>query len=121
MDAINALQAELQQAESVLNTQYSFDLAEPCYLRSLEIIGKAPAERVAIIDLLKGMLIRGEISDEPVAYLMHVLRWPEIRDWAQARVQELSNPLAHGRHFQKILAAYSDNWENRVFYKKFSP
>lgn len=67
MEASNALKAELQQAESILNTQYSFDLAEPCYLRSLEIIERAPGERAVIIDLLEGTLIRGEISEEPMA------------------------------------------------------
>jgi hypothetical protein len=120
MDAIDALRTELKQAESVLNTQYSFDLAEPHYLRCLQIINEALGERAAIVDLLKTVLVSGEVSDEPVAYLMHALRWPEIRDWAQSRVQSLSDPLAHGRHFQKVIAAYSDNWENKMFYKRFS-
>lgn len=120
MDAIDALRTELKQAESVLNTQYSFDLAEPHYLRCLQIINEAPGERAAIVDLLKTVLVSGEVSDEPIAYLMHALRWPEIRDWAQSRVQSLSDPLAHGRHFQKVIAAYSDNWENKMFYKRFS-
>jgi hypothetical protein len=120
MDAVNALRAELLQAESILNTKYSFDLAEPYYLRSLQIIAEASNERAAIIDLLKTMLVSGEVSDEPIAYLMHALRWPEIRDWAQARLREVQDPLAHGRHFQKVIAAYSDEWENKAFYKKFT-
>lgn len=56
MDAINALRAELRQAESILNTKYSFELAEPCYLRSLQIIAEASSERAAVVDLLKTML-----------------------------------------------------------------
>lgn len=59
------------------------------------------------------------MSDEPIAFLMHALRWSEIRDWAQARLSQLNDPLAHGRQFQKILAAYSDEWENKI-YKRFA-
>ena len=120
MTTIDALRHELLSAESILNTQYSFDLAEPCYVRCLQLIANAPEQREQIIKLFISMCMSGEVSDEPVAFLMHALRWPEIQDWAQYQLQSMENPLRNGRRFEKIVAAFDEEWENKEFYKIFS-
>lgn len=117
---IQALRTELLIAESILNTQYSFDLAEPSYIRCLELILSAPEQRDQLGKLIASMFASGEVSDEPVAFLMHALRWPEIQTWAQEQLNSLKNPVADGRPFEKIIASFSDDWENKVFYKLFS-
>lgn len=111
------LQEQLLAAEHILSTQYSFELAEPNYLECLELIGAMPEQRLKIINLITSMFLEGEISDEPVAYLMHHLRWPEVLDWAHGQLRSMQNPVAQGRPIEKILAAFSDSWENNEFYK----
>jgi len=103
-----------------LNSEYSFDKAESNYLRCLEIIRRAPEMRSEIIDLLKSLFDTRAISSEPVAYLMHVLRWPEMRDWAEVKLSQLPNAIATGAPLEKMIEAFSDDWENREFYKLFS-
>lgn len=117
---IQALRTELLNAESILNTQYSFDLAEPSYIRCLELIAGAPEQRDQLGRLITSMFTNGEVSDEPVAFLMHALRWPEIQAWAREQLGSLKNPVANGRPLEKIIAAFCDDWENREFYKLFS-
>ena len=116
---VHALRAELLSAEAILNTQYSFGLAEPSYIKCLELIAGAPEQRDQLGKLITSMLASGEVSDEPVAFLMHVLRWPEVLDWARNQLRHLKNPIANGRPIEKIIAAFSDDWENREFYKMF--
>lgn len=117
---IDALRAELLKAESILNTQYSFDLAEPTCVKCLQLIAEVPGQREQVADLITSLFTSGELSDEPVAFLMHVLRWPDVFDWAKNRLQRLENPIADRRPLEKIVAAFGDDWENKNFYKTFS-
>jgi hypothetical protein len=117
---IDALRAELLEAESILNTQYSFDLAEPNYVKCLQLIAEVPEQREQVANLITSLFTSGEVSDEPVAFLMHALRWPDVFDWAKNRLRGLENPIADGRPLEKIVAAFSDDWENKNFYKMFS-
>ena len=114
------LKSELLAAEEVLNTEYSFDLAEPHYDRCLEIIGRQAISRSDIVALIGSLFSSKSISDEPVAVLVHKLRWPEFRVWVEKELHKLDRPRVDGRPLEKILAAYEDDWGNRVFYKMFS-
>lgn len=120
MTMIDALRAELLKAESILNTQYSFDLAEPNYVKCLQLIAEVPEQREQVANLITSLFTSGEVSDEPIAFLMHALRWPAVLDWAKNRLQQMENPVADGRPLEKIVAAFGDDWENRNFYKTFS-
>jgi hypothetical protein len=113
---INEFKRELLAAESVLDTEYSFDLAEPNYLRCLEIVRAHPEMRAQFSASLIGLYEANEVSDEPVAYLMHVLRWPEVASWVEERLRNLPDPVATGASLEKILAAYGERWENKEFY-----
>lgn len=117
---LGSLKAELLAAEEVLNTQYSFDRAEPHYVRCFEIIDREGVKRTEVVALIASLFKGGSLSDEPIAVLMHKLRWPEVHDWAEFELQKMAHPKANGRPLEKIIAAYNPDWENRVFYKMFS-
>ncbi|QKY12154.1 hypothetical protein [Janthinobacterium lividum] len=117
---VNLLRKELLDAETVLDTQYSFELAEPNYVRCLQLINAAPEQHGPFVELLISMFLERVVSEEPIAVLMHVLRWPEIREWAEDQLRSLDNPIAYGRPLEKIIAAFDDQWENREIYKMFS-
>ncbi len=114
---VDALKSELLAAENILNTEYSFEKAEPNYLRCLDIIKSAPEMRPQFADLLTSLFDANEVSDEPVAFLMHVLRWPEVREWAENKIRQMPNPIATGRPLEKVIEAFSDDWENQEFYE----
>lgn len=117
---VDALKSELLAAENILNTEYSFEKAEPNYLRCLDIIKSAPEMRPQFADLLTSLFDTNEVSDEPVAFLMHAQRWPEVREWAEKRIRQMPNPIATGRPLEKIIEAFSDDWENQDFYELFT-
>lgn len=114
---INKVETELLQAEHLLCTEYSFELAEPNYVRCLEILRSAPEVQRRFEELLIAMFKAKKISEEPLAYLMHQLRWAGVRKWLEDELRSMPNPIATGDPFEKVLAAYDDNWENREFYK----
>lgn len=117
--SIEGLRLELLNAESILNTQYSFDLAEPSYIKCLQQIADMPEQHEQIVKLIIRMFTNGDVSDEPVAFLMHALRWAEIYDWAQGQLASMESPIVNGRPFVKIIAAFKEDWENKEFYKMF--
>lgn len=113
---INNFKRELRAAEKVLNAEYSFELAEPNYLRCLEIVRAHPDMRAQFVSSLIGLYETQEVSDEPVAYLMHVLKWSEVAAWAEERLRASPDPIATGASLEKVLAVYDENWENKEFY-----
>jgi hypothetical protein len=117
---LDLLKTELLAAEGILDTEFSFDRAEPHYVRCLEIIGGQNVNRSDVVLLITSLFLNGSLSDEPIAFLMHKLRWPEVRQWAEEELRRMANPKANGRPLEKIIAAYDIGWENRIFYKTFS-
>lgn len=117
---VSALKNELLAAENILNTEYSFEKAEPNYIRCLDIIKSAPEMRPQFAKLLTSLFDANEVGDEPLAFLMHVLRWPEVREWAENNMRRMANPIATGRPLEKVIEAFSDDWENQEFYELFA-
>ncbi|MBR7747242.1 hypothetical protein [Undibacterium baiyunense] len=116
MNALELLKTELCEAENILSTEFSFEMAEPSYQRFLALVNVGEVSREEVSTLITSMFKNGEISEEPVAYLMHVLRWGEVKEWVERSLAGMANPMLHGRQLEKILEAYSDSWENREFY-----
>jgi hypothetical protein len=117
---VDEFRQQLLEAERILDTDFSFDLAEPAYVCCLELVKDNPTERADFAHLLTSLFLEGRISDEPVAFHMHKLRWPEVREWAQGQLNTMAEPVLHGRPFLKIINAFADDWENAEFYKTFS-
>jgi|AraplaCL_Col_mMS_1032034.scaffolds.fasta_scaffold01361_2 hypothetical protein len=110
---------QLLEAERILDTDFSFGLAEPTYVRCLELVKDNPGERFEFVRVMTTLLLEGRISEEPIAFLMHKLRWPEVLEWAQRQLNSMAKPVLHGRPLAKIINAFSDDWENKEFYKTF--
>ena len=117
---IDTLKSELLAAENILNTEYSFEKAEPNYMRCLDIINSAPNMRPQFSELLTSLFDADEVSDEPLAFLMHVLRWHEVREWAERSIRQMPNPITTGRSLEKVIEAFSNGWENQEFYELFT-
>lgn len=118
-ELIAKITEELLGAQKILETEYSFDLAEPNYVRCLQLIKKSPDQQPIIEAVLIDLFDKKKIGDEPLAYLMHYLRWPGVRDWVESRLRETTNAIAFGASYEKILNAYEEDWENLEFYKGF--
>lgn len=116
---IDELRQQLLEAERILDTDFSFDLAEPAYVRCLELVRDNPSNRAEFVRVLTSMFLDGQLSDEPIAFLMHKLQWPEVREWAHGQLNQMADPVVHGRRFVKIIKGFSDDWENSEFYRTF--
>jgi hypothetical protein len=77
MPPIDEFRQQLLKVERILGTDFSFDLAESAYVRCLELARDNPNNRAEFVRLLTTMFLDGLLSDEPIAFLMHKLRWPE--------------------------------------------
>lgn len=119
MSPIDEFKEHLLEAEHVLDTEFSFDLAEPNYLRCLEVVAANPLHRVQFARALTDLFEDKLVSDEPVAFLMHALQWSEIRSWAEESLRAMASPDIHGRPYEKIIKAYEPDWTNREFYRLF--
>ena len=108
---------ELLKAEYILNTEYSFDRAEPSYRKCLAMIALAPNERTAFEDVLVDLFLSKAISSEPLAYLMHVLRWQKVRLAVEADLHKHAVQIATGVEHAKVLDGFQDDWENKEFYQ----
>lgn len=117
---IQALKQELLAAENVLCTEYSFDLAEPNYIRCIEIIKSSPELRPQFEELLISLFQENKVSSEPIAYLMHTLRWARVYEWMEQKLRNDPDSIATGAPYENILKAFDNAWENREFYKNIS-
>jgi hypothetical protein len=108
---------ELLQAEHVLDTKFSFDEAEPFYRRCLAHIESAPQDREAIEQLLIKLFRERQISSEPLAYLMHVLRWEGVRHAIEADLLSQTAPIVAGVEHGKVLDGFETEWDNKMFYR----
>jgi hypothetical protein len=116
-DALERVRAELVHAEHILSSEYSFDLAEPNYVRALSAIRNEPGQQQEFERLLLQLFRTKAISEEPLAYLMHQLRWEGVRRQLKADRRSMPHQIATGRPIDRVLEAYDDDWENREFYK----
>ncbi|HSC76228.1 MAG TPA: hypothetical protein VLB90_08335 [Pseudomonadales bacterium] len=116
MMIIENFKNELLEAENILATKYSFELAEPNYIRCLEIISLSPDLQEQFEQCIIELFESRKLRNEPIAYLMFKLRWPRIKLWAEGELKKLENPIATGAPLGKILDAYDDDWDNKDFY-----
>ena len=107
---------ELDRANEILNTEFSFDLAEPNYLVCLALITGHEELKSDFESSLIRLFRSKKIDDEPIAYLMYRLRWEGVRNWAVRELKELDNPMIEGCSLQKILDAFEDGWGHKDFY-----
>jgi hypothetical protein len=115
---IQKFEGELLSAEQILSTEFSFELAEPNYQRCLAYIQSAPDLQPEFERRALELFESKQVSDEPIAYLMHVLRWPGVRSHLEQGLRKMAHPIATGAPYEKVLSAYEDAWENKDFYSQ---
>ena len=113
---IDNFEAELLKAEEILNTEFSFDLAEPNYLSCLDLITNNKHLEHEFESSIINLFDSKKISDEPVAYLMFKLRWIGVKNWIEDKIKSLDNPMIEADSLQKVLDAFSDDWDNQDIY-----
>jgi hypothetical protein len=60
----------------------------------IRLIRNHPEMRTHVVRLLTSLFEANEVSDEPLAFLMHDPRWQEIREWAEITLKKMTNPIA---------------------------
>jgi hypothetical protein len=97
--------------------------AEPYYAAVLEALLAAPSLRATAVRLFTQEIAAPRtLAADLIAYCMHTLRWPEIRD-AVTRLSEPQDTEAWRRKahdYRDVLRAYSDDWRGRSLYVRYS-
>lgn len=69
-----------------------------------------------------GGLTNGEVPAELIELVAHELRWPELLELARRRIEERFGgdmAFAAGDVASRLSEAYSDDWEDREFYRRY--
>lgn len=69
-----------------------------------------------------GGLTNGEVPAELIELVAHELRWPELLELARRRIEERFGgdmAFAAGDVARRLSEAYSDDWEDREFYRRY--
>lgn len=115
--AVSSFIDNLLHAEHILDTDFSFDLAEPSYQKCLKIVYEHPEIVPILEENIISMLEKGEISSEPIAYLMYCLRWPGLKAWLEQQLMDYNMSMTSSTLYNKILYSYDYDWGNKYFYK----
>jgi len=108
--------------------QLGEDKLEPIYEELLRFLEAHANERAALARLLveevkahRSRAASGEqrLPIQAIAYCMHVLRWSEVLEAAERENEEFYS-LRMSTAMEPIVGAYSDDWEDRDFYRRFS-
>jgi len=103
------------------------DRLEPLYVEFLEFIAKNEAHRQRLVDRILGVIrayrtaraVKGRLlPGTAIAYAMHELRWPEVFDFAESENRKFY-AARMDTSMSNIMDAYSDDWEDRIFYERF--
>jgi hypothetical protein len=93
---------------------------EPFCLKIIDLTKTHPTFRADFVDAFKSVVNDASLGAwEIIMLCMHLLRWPEIRDWSEKRRSECiaANDWRGEPVFGAILAAFDDNWEDAEFYE----
>jgi hypothetical protein len=92
---------------------------EPFCLRIVELARAYPELRLEIGDGFKKVVRDRALGDwEIILLCMHILRWPEIKDWAECRRRECiaSSDWRGEPVYRRILEAFEDGWGRDEIY-----
>lgn len=117
MNAIANFEGLCLEATEVLDKHYSLHVAEPFFLRALEIIKANPHLQsefeLALIRVVDGSLEPFEIAE----FCLRELRWPAIREHAMEKIRTAD---ARARQvLQRVLSVYESVWEDADLYEYY--
>lgn len=115
MTDVDELEALLRQAEEDITRLASCTLFEPALVRVLAFIKRHPEDWPSFQALFATRVAQGTISWEIVEFCMAELRWTNVREVAEMRMEE-TDDFRIKDVMAKILAAYRDDWDGRDMY-----
>ena len=103
------------------------DQLEPLYIEFLESLSSNEAHREQlagrILSVMKSYRSAREVKGRlfpgtAIAYAMHELRWIEIFSFAESENRDFYSKRME-TSMSNLMDAYSDDWEDRIFYERF--
>jgi hypothetical protein len=117
MNAVTNFEGLCRDAAAVLDKDYSLHVAEPFFLKALEIIKANPQLQpefeLALIRAVDGGLEPFEIAE----FCMRELRWPAIREHAAEKIKT-ADPRSR-QVLQRVLSVYEPVWEDADLYEYY--
>jgi len=103
------------------------DQLEPLYVQFLEFLMENEEHRQQLVELILSVMKKYRTAREvkgrllpgtAIAYAMHELRWPEVFAFADSENREYYAKRME-TSMSNLMDAYSDEWEDRIFYERF--
>ena len=103
------------------------DQLETLYVQFLEFLLRSGEHRQRLVELILDVMkkyrtareIKGRLlPGTAIAYAMYELRWPEIFSFAESENRDFYSKRME-TSMSNLMNAYSDDWEDRIFYKRF--
>ena len=96
---------------------------EPYYEAVLDALLANPTLRAEAVRIfIRGLSSLHTLSFDLIAYCMHTLRWPEVREAVilLSEPQDTADWRRRSQHFPALLRAFEDNWGGRELYRRYS-
>ena len=114
----------------ILNKGFGVNHAEPSLFQVLNLLNQESDLKDKFLEMVRFTLFandpgnndQGMVPVELIELVAHELRWPELKEIANDRINSKFNAdrsLAIGDVSMRIYDAFSDEWEDRVFYTNY--
>ena len=125
------LDIQIENASRVITANFGLNQAEAIFFDVIRLLReeselkpyflKKAADTFAMPDI--GYLEVGMVPGELIELIAHELRWPELQELANKRIKDFfrgDRSVAAGDIANSITDAYSDDWQDRMFYRHYT-
>lgn len=133
MDSVSArklLDIQIENALRILSAGFGVNHAEATFFDTIQLLREESALKQYFLERARrtfampdvGRLDSGMVPGDLIELVAHELRWAELRDLASKRIEDFfggNASLAVGDIAHNIAKAYSDDWEDREFYRHY--
>lgn len=105
-----------KQAEDAFGEELEISF-ESALLSVLDFVKQHPESRVHFADEFKRILYDKSLPFELVAFCMRELQWPEIKEFAVARMNASADPRSEA--LRSLVTAYDKNWPDSDLYEYY--
>ena len=113
----NEFDALCRLAEQAYNEDQAVSF-ESTLIDILIFVKNNQSARNELVEEFKSLLSSGNGPFEAVAFCMHELRWPEIQDFAIARMNTSTDPRSEA--LRSLVLAYDDDWPDADLYAYYA-
>lgn len=121
----------IENSARILRADFGVNSAEASFFSVVALLKGNPELKIYFISRCEhtfkliepSSLDEGVVPQELIELVAHEMRWEEIKNLSERRVCELFNgdwERACGDISRRIIDAFSDEWKDREFYKKYS-